>query len=923
MTRRPSEGPLTGYVGEIARLRFTFPHAVDSTFFHGLADPANEEGNDPTETTVACSLDKPRGETTAAIAWELENSGEYYLTWVDRKGRYWESRRRFPIRVLPEPSPKLDWKSPPKRMAVQPDARVPLRFSLSQDRGIKKVELAAEVEFPASDETRHLRKTLFSAPDSPRRELEISRLWEIGPLELPVGTEIRYRLDVEMLPDREVSLPLKEAREPPAFLLEIVSRQEWHQRQSQRRSRLLEALRRLIHMLEEGNRQVEALHSSVASGKATSASLRSNLRAVGGRQEEVTARLTSSSGNGVEAMLESFREARSLEALTTGSRFDAAALGELLRQIRRGPLPAVRLGLERCRQTVSSMQEEDDPFQSVDRESLSDSLREVASSQIEIIELLRQMESLLEEYSEKRRRIESRRSLLEEQRNLREAFSTFPARSIGLPWEMLAPQEQATLEGWAERQRGMARKLSVFRQSRTPGLPSTEQQDSFHARVHSQMMQAAAAIESNRLGEARRWIDSIVRALVSLLEHQEREDSASSTERGDGKSILAAKPFDEQVAQWVEQQETLLEATIQLDQQLGASGGSISRTDAFALTELAAEQQALAETTRRAVEMGIGEPVFRLLLSDVVDQMGQAAAFLESQQTGKECRRLQRSVIDLLRWMETAQRSIASLDQTPPAETAGGEEGGEDRSSEMGRGGRQVRLLRELQKVILIDTGRLASERFPPRSEKFETRVRRLADRQSLLAERTRTLASGERKEGEASPPKGDSENTLLVAVAGMMGNAASRLARGEVGEAVRGQQAEILRVLEKMLPNEGGLRRQGGSTSEAIAGAENNRSGENNAGIPGEGASSGGDPTSGTAAGREGERETSGEGGEGVASSEADSRLGRIWGELPERTRRELEQFTGEHFLPAYREMIESYYRRLSELEPARERDQ
>jgi hypothetical protein len=163
----------------------------------------------------------------------------------------------------------------------------------------------------------------------------------------------------------------------------------------------------------------------------------------------------------------------------------------------------------------------------------------------------------------------------------------------------------------------------------------------------------------------------------------------------------------------------------------------------------------------------------------------------------------------------------------------------------------------------------------------------------------------------------------LLVAVAGMMGNAASRLARGEVGEAVRGQQAEILRVLEKMLPNEGGLRRQGGSTSEAIAGAENNRSGENNAGIPGEGASSGGDPTSGTAAGREGERETSGEGGEGVASSEADSRLGRIWGELPERTRRELEQFTSEHFLPAYREMIESYYRRLSELEPARERDQ
>ena len=46
------------------------------------------------------------------------------------------------------------------------------------------------------------------------------------------------------------------------------------------------------------------------------------------------------------------------------------------------------------------------------------------------------------------------------------------------------------------------------------------------------------------------------------------------------------------------------------------------------------------------------------------------------------------------------------------------------------------------------------------------------------------------------------------------------------------------------------------------------------------------------------------------------------VWGHLPERMRRQLDAVSAEQYLPAYRRLIENYYRRLSEQSPARRVD-
>jgi hypothetical protein len=526
-----------------------------------------------------------------------------------------------------------------------------------------------------------------------------------------------------------------------------------------------------------------------------------------------------------------------------------------------------------------------------------DALEEIRDSQGEVLRLLREMESRFRLLSERQSWLENGRSLLDEQQALGESLSAFPDRATGLPLEMLSPAEQSTLTDWGEQQRRLAERLMEL--SRHDGEEATR-----FATLYRRMLETASAMEKNRLGEARQKIDDIVRALVSLLNGSDRSDTARSTEP----AVLTNGRFAQVCARLAEHQATLLDETKKIDRKLDALGGSISRTEAFALAGLAEEQELLAEKTREAAARRKNEPIWTALMRNASEKMEEATRFLQSQRTGPDCRNCQKQAIELLRWFLAAEKATGDTETTAMNPTS--DQGETETTRSQTDLGRQLRILQALQRVLLHDTTRVDAARSTWETSKLNEEIQSLGTRQSLLAERTERLGSLFNRE------EMETMESTLAALAGMMGSVASRLTEGQVGPSIRQQQEEILEILLRLQGKSNGPPPGHDSGTGETTGQEEGSGKSEGPTSEGEGEASGGDPTSGTAAGRE-------KNGSDRSSADRESNeltlseMGEVWGELPLKTRRRLGRFRRENFLPEYREMIESYYRRLSERGP------
>jgi hypothetical protein len=147
------------------------------------------------------------------------------------------------------------------------------------------------------------------------------------------------------------------------------------------------------------------------------------------------------------------------------------------------------------------------------------------------------------------------------------------------------------------------------------------------------------------------------------------------------------------------------------------------------------------------------------------------------------------------------------------------------------------------------------------------------------------------------------SDNPLAV-IAERMRQVESRLAKQDTSPETQAVQKQIQAELTQLLEQ---ARRQQGS-------------GQNKPGGPGSGnkpaGAGSGNPT--PAPPRESTNRIEQGNKEAVETTDVKDLLRRIWGELPEKLRDQMQASLSEQFLPKYERLIEEYYKRLAEERPA-----
>lgn len=161
---------------------------------------------------------------------------------------------------------------------------------------------------------------------------------------------------------------------------------------------------------------------------------------------------------------------------------------------------------------------------------------------------------------------------------------------------------------------------------------------------------------------------------------------------------------------------------------------------------------------------------------------------------------------------------------------------------------------------------------------------------------------------GQAGEDIGKGPEESLAEVYNKMLLVAERLRAGDSGEKTQAIQEEIVERLRRWIAEQ--QKRQSASAQQAPADVARSAAASAHQQLaatpmPADPAN----PTAGLTTDNRRRQE-----GTGPADGADARRAARVWGHLPARIREQLQSMGAEDFLPAYRELIEAYYRRLSE---------
>jgi hypothetical protein len=746
----------------------------------------------------------------------VEKSGFYTFRLADREGMTGGDTARWEVRAVEDSPPAVNLEQPRSNLFVTPQAVVPIRIAVVEDRAIWRIDLEYESPNPPADEG--WRKADDAKPDAkapppttkaekPATEAAWQRIecyvgperpappsgggpaafappetrtvehgWELESLGLRPGMRVSFRATAT---DYRPQTGKSEPRQ-----LSIITPEELAERIAARQAAILAELMRILEMQRQTRGQVGQVES-----RATTVALAQQdldfLRGAELNQRRVTQTLTAP-GDGIPAHLNGLlaelannridspeivrRMEKLLAEIDRLRREELAAIGQELT----GTIKGIEIRLDAEAKGAK-------PSPSPDA-AAGKSLAAVRGHQDRVIESLEQMLDELGRWNSFRQFHRDVNQLLREQEELSRQTADLGRRTLTKELKDLATQDQADLALRSRDQADFARRLERIQQGMEQAVAKIRESDPVAAQtvadalarskeldVAGTMRTAAGQVERNQMGQAvagQRQVERGLREILDLLSGRKEQELTGL--------IKKLKQAETDLADLARRE---VELKKQFEQ--GANPAELRRA--------ADEQQKLQqETERKARELQ------QLNAQQAAQAAGQASQKMgEAGKSGQqgEGKKAGQQAEEARKNLEQARRDVAQQRQEEEARLA---------TEKLARIQEAIQSLHARQQKALEETRRLADlQRSGPLTPGQEASLGQLAREERMLE--TETTNQGERL-GEA-----DVFKLALSAAAQEMGRSASLLDRGQTGEPTqRAEEAALARLallLEALKP--------------------------------------------------------------------------------------------------------------------------
>ena len=622
--------------GSRVQLAATFSKPVRS------ASIVFDDGN---RLPLELDADRKAGQTE----FPLTKDGSYWLKLVDDDGLTNRDFSRFELRALEDKPPEVFVDKPQGAVYVTPQAQLPIRVTVKDDFGVKRVWLAywkGEQQPQAPGEVE------LAAPEQPAKRIDVQYGWELRGLALSVGEVVSFYLaaaDADTLHGPNVG-------KSRVFRAYVVTGDELLERLVDRQRAIQEELERTLRQQQEAAADVDDLLEEARQDAQVEERTVGELRATELSQQQVRRRLTGTSGlmrlarETLEQLennrLEQDEFAQRLRELITATEtLDRSALQEAERQ-----LLVARKAAESAAGRNSPLPERGEQALAGAREA-----QEVVTRELQrMLEEFGRYENLRAIARDAERLVEQQQQLLDQSRQL-------GARTVGKDLSELPPELRAGLGKLANRQdqlrsglqqlRERMRQLSQKLAQEDPVAAETLRQaaeNSERAGTGELMREAAQQLRSNRVGEASERQQQAAEDLKNLLDALQQNSTPDLKEL-----VRQLRQLEQQLEQLRKRQLQLLQRTQR------ASNEQDEQARRRELQRLARQQRQLErELSRLAQQMArLNARNAARRSSSAAGQMGQAAQQLQADQGNQAQQQQQRVLEDLQQAQQELQRA--------------------------------------------------------------------------------------------------------------------------------------------------------------------------------------------------------------------------------------------------------------------------
>lgn len=607
------------------------------------------------------------------------------------------------------------------------------------------------------------------------------------------------------------------------------------------------------------------------------------------------------------------------------------------------------------------------------REPLQQLVGDVAATQDEVVRALEQMLGQLSQWDSYRRLATEVGRFRREEAELRQRTELLRQETFSKDLRDLTDPQRVSLYRMAEQQNDIAlrfdaleNRMSATRRELAADDPQAAAalDDAMtmarRAGVGADMRDAAHEMENNRLSQATQQQDEVLQwlgELQDILAHRRQDTQAYERHERLGQLFQS-------VTALLNRQQQLGAETRQTDQPAAPDGAVPPDKDAT-IQRLTNQQQAIGHDLNALQQTVTDLESFAMALGDAGNAAVQAAQNMQQKNIGADTQRHQQEVADILNRLLTALREEQPPPQQPDESQNDPNAPQQDEPTSDGEFVlAQLKMIRGMQQELNRDTAALDSEAHDADgwNDSRIAKQRQLTDKQGALAtilqqlqgkksgqnpgatphpaddhldQLERTLDKDQKDKTidqqlledlpngtppDSSVPKPDvnggqtfgNSGALRPLAAGSdvpsqsplenigqhMRKVEQLLAQRQTAEPTQTEQRQIVAELDQLI-DQLASQKQGQSQQQAKTDRKTEPNGQRATGP--EAAK---DSTAGTQQA-------------GPANNSADAVqhvMGEVWGHLPERYRRHVQNVGDVEFLPQYRKLIEDYYRRLSE---------
>ncbi|MCU0960740.1 MAG: DUF4175 domain-containing protein [Pirellulaceae bacterium] len=919
------------------------------------------------EDRLGCTL-----EPTAASTWEVERSGSYWFRFVDEDELESGVQERWDVAVINDLPPVVTLRQPAADLLLTARATVTLAAEVKDDLAIRSVGLdfhGVRASVPGAAQRVELwsgpeQLSPAAAPTAADGEDGVHRAvtydWDLSLIPgLEPGTELEYRLVAADYRPQEGAGATRR--------ITILSPEEHDERLMQRQAEILAQIAEVARMQEQNSDQTGQLAGALRAAQQIGRADVDQLQGAELNQRQIDQRLVHPADGLAAQVAELLRDfernrvdhprmAQQLRRLETALQ----DVGDtLLTQIRRQLLAA----LKTARDVVQDGPPEGQPPAGPAAAALADLLADVQADQAEVVRALQQWLGELSQWDNVRRLTRDAGRLRRDQEEIRQRTDQLRAATLSKDVRELPEDLQADLSRMSEQQQAVARRWDAWSErlreadtrmaataphSANPLTAARQMLERLP--ISSGMRDAARDVSANRLGQAVDRQDETIRQLQQVQDRLAQREAPSRMEMADRVAALAAG-----IPELLARQQRLEQQTRELHEVRPSPDAAADAWRAM-LAGLVNEQAAVGEAVSELQQRSADITALAIVFQTAAEAATQAAGRLRADETGPVTWSWQQQVShELQQVLAVLADASAAPPAAPDAQPAATETAADESIQQDPALLLQLKVVRMLQQELQRRTAALEEiTRAAPAWDAQHVQLQQmLARRQDALADVLTRLgappsapevapnessappaAAPDRPDRDVSPPSAPAIDQQLLddlsaagerdtgapgstaedaaaakraadplpRIAEQMRTVAQRVRRREIAEPTQVAQHQIVLSLTELID---ALAAQQAATGAAEAMVDRDAGPDQQRDDP-------------AATGAQAAQEAAQPPADGQPAAARPADLARavqdMWGHLPERYRRQVQNVDAVEFLPAYRTLIEDYYRRLSE---------